>query len=103
MICKDSFVKIMDSLQDYWGELGKDMDRLGVVFENNHLTRVFDNIMDALCDDLEADFERDEYETPWCYYFALNSTGAVLNGPRIVCELTTWCIRCATQDSCMIF
>ena len=70
MISKDSFVKIMDSLRDYWDELGKDMDRLGVVFENNHLTRVFDNIMDALCDDLEADFERDEYETPWCYYFA---------------------------------
>ena len=70
MISKDSFVKIMDSLRDYWDELGKDMDRLGVVFESNHLTRVFDNIMDALCDDLEADLERDEYDTPWCYYFA---------------------------------
>lgn len=70
MISKDSFVKIMDSLRDYWDELGKDMDRLNVVFEDNYLTRVFDHIMDALYDDLEADLERDEYETPWCYYFA---------------------------------
>lgn len=70
MISKDSFIKIMDGLRDYWDELGKDMDRLGVVFEDNHLTKVFDNTMDALCDDLEADLERDEYDTPWCYYFA---------------------------------
>lgn len=70
MICRDSFVKIMDGLRDYWDELGKDMDRLGVVFESNHLTRVFDNTMDALCDDLEADLEFDISDTPWCYYFA---------------------------------
>lgn len=71
MISKDAFVKIMDGLRNYWDELGKDMDRLGVVYENNHLTRVFDNTMDALCDDLEADLGiYDHDETPWCYYFA---------------------------------
>jgi hypothetical protein len=69
MISKDSFIKIMDGLRDYWDELGKDMDRLGVVYENNHLTKVFDNTLDALCDDLEADFEVDE-TGPLCYYFA---------------------------------
>ena len=103
MICKDSFVKIMDSLQAHWDELGKDMDRLGVVFENNHLTRVFDNIMDALCDDLEVILSVTSMKRLGAIILPLNSTGAVLNGPRIVCELTTWCIRCATQDSCMIF
>lgn len=69
MISKNSFIKIMDGLRDYWDELGKDMDRLGVVYENNHLTKIFDNTLDALCDDLEADFEVDE-AGPWCYYFA---------------------------------
>ena len=69
MISKDSFIKIMDGLRDYWDELGKDMDRLGVVYENNHLTKVFDNTLDALCDDLEADFDDDAID-PWCYYFA---------------------------------
>ena len=70
MISKNSFVKIMDGLRDYWDELGKDMDRLGVVFEDNHLTKVFDNTMDALYDDLEADLEYGGDGTPWCYYFA---------------------------------
>lgn len=70
MICKDSFIKIMDSLRDYWDELGKDMDRLGVVFEDNHLTRVFDHTMDALCDDLEPGWRDETHEDPWIYYFA---------------------------------
>ena len=69
MISRDSFIKIMDGLRDYWDELGKDMDRLGVVFENNHLTKILDNTLDALCEDVEADFADDEIG-PWCYYFA---------------------------------
>ena len=69
MIARDPFIKMMDGLRDYWDELGKDMDRLGVVFENNHLTKIFDNTLDALCDDLEADFDNDE-AGPWCCYFA---------------------------------
>ena len=70
MISKNSFVKIMDGLRDYCDELGADMDRLGVVFENNHLTRVFDRTLDALCEDLETDLEIDPDIGPWCYYFA---------------------------------
>lgn len=69
MIAKDPFIKVMNGLRDYWDELGKDMDRLGVVFEDNHLTKVFDNTLDALRDDLEADFEESEGGS-WCYYFA---------------------------------
>lgn len=69
MIAKDPFIKIMNGLRDYWDELGKDMDRLGVVYENNHLTKVFDNTLDALCDDLKDDFDDDEIDH-WCYYFA---------------------------------
>lgn len=70
MISKHAFVKIMNTLRDYWDELSVDMDRLGVVFEDNHLTRVFDKTMDALCEDLEGDLPVDLGVDPWCYYFA---------------------------------
>ena len=70
MMKKTTFIKIMNTLREYWDELGADMDRLGVVFEDNHLTRVFDKTMDALCDDLEANLEVDPEVGPWCYYFA---------------------------------
>lgn len=68
MISRDSFVKIMDGLRDYWDELGKDMDRLGVVFDDNHLTRVFNNTLDALCEDIKDGFEISS-DMSWCYYF----------------------------------
>ena len=70
MISKDSFIKIMDGLRDYWDELGKDMCRLGVVFEDNHLTKVFDITLDALSNDVEIGLEIDHDTGPWCYYFA---------------------------------
>lgn len=70
MISKNSFVKIMDGLRDYWDELSYDMDRLGVVFQENHLTRVFDNTIDALCEDMESNLNIDRDIGPWCYYFA---------------------------------
>jgi hypothetical protein len=69
-ISKSAFVKIMNSLRDYWDELDKDMERFGVVYEDNHLTRVFDGILDALCDDLEPEFNESDRYDPWCYYFA---------------------------------
>lgn len=70
MISKDSFIKIMDSLRDYNDELETDMDRLGVVYENNHFTKIFNNVMDAICEDVESSLETGEDNTPWCYYFA---------------------------------
>jgi hypothetical protein len=70
MMKKTTFVKIMNTLRDYWDELSADMNRLCVVFEDNHLTRVFDKTMDALCEDLEGNLEIDPEVGPWCYYFA---------------------------------
>lgn len=69
MISKNSFAKIMNNLRDYWDELGKDMDRLGVVYEDNHLTRVFDKTMEALCEDVEDNLDTGD-AGPWCWYFA---------------------------------
>lgn len=72
MISKDSFIKIMDGLRDYCDELIKDMHRLGVVYEDNHLTKVLYNTLDALCEDVETGLEIDPEAGPWCYYFAFD-------------------------------
>lgn len=69
MMKKTTFVKIMDGLRDYWEELSADMDRLGVVFQDNYLTKVFDNTLDALCEEMESDLDTGDVG-PWCYYFA---------------------------------
>lgn len=72
MISKNSFIKIMNNLCDYWDELLKDMCRLGVVYEDNHLTKVLDNTLNALCEDVEAGLEIDPEGGPWCHYFAFD-------------------------------
>ena len=70
MISKDAFVKIMDGLRDYLDELHKTMQHLDVVFEENYLTRVAYNTLDALCRDMKADLDTDDIAGQWCYYFA---------------------------------
>lgn len=70
MISKNTFVRIMDGLRDFWDELRKTMQHLGVVFEENYLTRVAYNTLDALCREVEANLGLDDDVGPWCYYFA---------------------------------
>ena len=70
MMKKDTFVKIMDSVRDYWNNLRKLEDVLGVYFEEGFLVKMVDNTLDALCDEMESDLDNyDEYE-PWVYYYA---------------------------------
>lgn len=66
MINKESFVKIMNAIRDYYDELHIEMDRLNVVFEDNYLTRVVDDVVDALIDDMEPEIDGE----PWICYFA---------------------------------
>lgn len=69
MICKESFIKIMDSLRDYWDGLDNLMNTLNINMDQNFLTDISDKIMDALVEDLEARNEYEDYE-PWIYYYA---------------------------------
>lgn len=70
MISKDSFVKIMDSVQEYWDELDKLEKVLGVYFEESFLTNIVDNILDAISDDTEEGLVKDDNVGTWIYYYA---------------------------------
>lgn len=54
MITKDTFVKIMNILQDYYDSLTKFENSLDIVFENNWLINVLDGVLNALFNELEA-------------------------------------------------
>jgi hypothetical protein len=55
MINKNSFVKIVNGLVDYWTKLSELESTLNVYFESNWMTDIVDNTLDALFDDLEID------------------------------------------------
>ena len=60
MISKQSFCDIMETLDKYWGKLHSLEEVLNVVFEDNMLTKIFDNVINALEEDLEPDLGDDE-------------------------------------------
>ena len=70
MICKDSFVKIMDELRDYNDKLDVMYRELGINMDNNTFTKILDCTLDALVEDVEPNFDDGAQEMPWCYYYA---------------------------------
>lgn len=66
MINKEPFVKIMNSIRDYYDELHIEMDRLNVVFEDNYLVKIVDDVLDALIDDIKPEIGGE----PCICYFA---------------------------------
>lgn len=67
MISRDAFVKIMDGLRDYWDSVDDIKELLGVQFEVNFLTDLFDTVINALTYDVGDSLEH--HEEPWLYYF----------------------------------
>ena len=55
MINKNLFIKIMNSLRDYYDGLSALEKSLGVMFENVWLINILDDILDALFEDMEED------------------------------------------------
>ena len=95
MINKDSFVKIMESLRNYNDAIDILYDGLGINMDDNELTRVLDNTLDALVEDVEPDFDSKTQNMPWCYKFAFehdwgrsNGIGAVEVGGKSM-DITT--------------
>lgn len=72
MINKDSFVKIMDTLRDYNDKIYAFYDVLGVNMDDNVLTKVLDDTMTAIVEDVEPNWDDDTLEVPWCYYYAFD-------------------------------
>lgn len=68
MINKESFVEIMDSLRDYSDALDIMYDKLGLNMDDNVFTKHLDNVMNALCEDVEDEID-DEF-SPLLYYYA---------------------------------
>lgn len=59
MISKNTFIKIVDALRDYWDAFGAFQDTLNVYMERNFMTDIFDNIMGALCEEVELDIDKE--------------------------------------------
>ena len=68
MITKDTFIKMVDTLRDYWDAFGAFQDTLNVYMEHNFMTDIFDSMMRALSDEVELDVDEDI--GPMLYYFA---------------------------------
>ena len=68
MINKESFVKIVDGLCDYWDRICIIYDALGITSDRNCLTDIFDITMSALCEDVELNIDDDI--GPLLYYYA---------------------------------
>ena len=63
MISKEAFCDILNEVRDYYDELQVIEKYLGVVFEDNQLTKIVDHTIDILSEEIE---DQDD----WVYYFA---------------------------------
>ena len=72
MINKNSFVKIMDALRDYDDALCVMYNNLGLNMDDNVFTRVLDQTLSALVEDVEPNFDARIDGTPLCHYYAFD-------------------------------
>ena len=74
MMSYECFEKIMESLQEYWENMCKLEDSLGIEFNENWLTNHFDYIAEALTDEFEGteDDDIDPNIGPIIYYYAFD-------------------------------
>ena len=74
MMSYECFEKIMKSLQEYWENMCKLEDSLGIDFNDNWLTNHFDYIAEALTDEFEGteDDDIDPNIGPIIYYYAFD-------------------------------
>lgn len=51
---KDTFIKIMDALMEYWDKVQLLENVFGCYFEDNFLKKIMDSVLDALYEELEG-------------------------------------------------
>ena len=73
MISKDSFVKIMNVLQDYDAGLNALENALNVVMESSWMVNILDIVLDALVEDMEEEYTHPDGISPIVYDFAFAS------------------------------
>ena len=70
MINKDSFVKIVDAMRAYDDALNVMYNSLGFNMDDNVFTRVLDQTLSALSEDVEPNFDVTVNGVPWCHFYA---------------------------------
>jgi hypothetical protein len=71
MINKNSFVKIVNGMRNYWTGLRRFEDALGVYFGDGWMVDIVDNTLDALFEDLVV-HARDDCSHELIYRFVLD-------------------------------
>lgn len=67
---KDTFIKIMDALMEYWDKVQLLENVFGCYFEDNFLMKIMDGVLDAVYDEMEGNCP-DTLE-PLVFDFAFN-------------------------------
>ena len=67
MMNKKSFVTIIDGVRDYWDSMLKLESALNIQIDENFMTKIIDNVLNAVSDDME---ENDDTHESWVSYYA---------------------------------
>lgn len=70
MMNKKSFVTIIDSVRDYWDSMLKLESALNIQIDENFMTKIIDNVLNAVSDDMEENIEKDDKTGTWVSYYA---------------------------------
>ena len=67
MMNKKSFVTIIDGVRDYWDSMLKLESALNIQIDENFMTKIIDNILSAVSEDME---NNDDTHESWVSYYA---------------------------------
>ena len=70
MMNKKSFVTIIDSVRDYWDSMLKLESALNIQIDENFMTKIIDNVLNAISNDMEENIEKDDKTGTWVLYYA---------------------------------
>lgn len=71
MISRDSFVKIINNLRDYWDGIENLEKALGIQMDSGLLVDIVDTVIDALDQDTDSTWGTQD-EAHWIHYFAFD-------------------------------
>lgn len=70
MMNKKSFVTIIDGIRDYWDSMLKLESALNIQIDENFMTKIIDNVLNAVSDDMEENIDKDDEIGTWVSYYA---------------------------------
>ena len=64
---ENSFITIMNNIRDYWDSIVKLESALNIKINENFMTKIVDNILNAVSEDME---NNDDTHDSWVLYYA---------------------------------